>query len=402
MRSFRVHTVVHAGMEEAMLTFTNLTNNPTESFKIVRLGIDPFYPSIGGQGKINLVRVTSPTLQEADTNDRITPNKHNPAASDLPSQVIISKNASLAGTQLIYRCYLPQPIFGTQGSANALGFKAVGKLVIGSGMESSANLYAGMKGSVVDPIIISDGESFMLAPKDETLQYPNTYFIHVVLKVTGGGTFSIMEEFTPSRGVTGQATDSGFVIHNGSGSGVNIEIREMDLYDFGQSTILATGDVPQLRIVRSDSVYGGGQAVPITQHNAAYPVPAALSVKRNTVAYPLTINPVSKTGINIYQDFAFPGNTANYPFVRKTNLLRTTLPGLMPLAGPGVNNFFGPMLDNDVSYGFQSRSSQVDGFYFNMNETIAILASNVSAYAKYRIGATIIHQPPQQSFYGHS
>lgn len=403
MQTFCIHTTAHAAVEECLLTISNNSTDPTQEFKIVRLDLDPFYPATGAFGKINLVRVSSPTLLESDTNDRITPAKNSAATSSLPSQVVISRNAALAGTQSIFRSYLPSPYLGTQGTTNALGLKGLGNFNAIGYPGSGSVCWNGRGGSVIQSIVVRDGESMMLVAANNTISiYPHTYFFKATVKVASGGTFTIMDEFTPSRGAGGSSTDSGFVIHNGSGSGVDLEISNIEIYDMGQSSIAASTDMPQIRIVKSDSIYGSGQTITPAQHDTRYPIPAQLTVRRNTRESPLTVNPISKTGFNIYMDFGFPNTTANYPTVRKINTFRTIYPGLIPLAGPGVNNIFGPLLDKDITYGYQVKGNVLDGIVLKAGEHLALVASNQSGICKYRIGATILHKPQFVYSTGHS
>lgn len=404
MQSLRIHTTSHACAEECLLTISNNSDNPTQKMLISRIDIDPFYPVTNAAwGKMNLVRVASPTLLEPDTNDRITPVKNSTATSSLPSQVVISRNASLAGTQSLFRSLLVQPLIGTQGSTQALGLKGLGDFGTTRGLPGTATIFGGVHGgTVVQTITIRDGESFMICPLNETSLYPSTYFLSALLKVSGGGTFSIMDEFTPSRGASGTVTDSGFVIHNGSGSGVDLELMNLELFDMGQTSLTATTDLPYVRIVKSDAVYGSGQVLTPAQHSAGNPIPSALVVRRNTRESPLTINPISKNGVNIYMDLGYPNTTANYPLVRRVNTLRTLFPTAIPLATVGVNNIFSPFLDKDMVYGFQTKDSKIQPITLLAGEHLAIVQYSHTVFAKYRVDLTILHQPPFEPFTGHS
>jgi hypothetical protein len=178
---------------------------------------------------IDFKRITAYTGGE----NILIPQKMDSNNDDLPSQIIAVEDAdSVTSSVIEYRRLVNLPFY----SASQTTLNRPGTLTPGNTREnlSPANfLYFNFqRASAVQGIILREGEGFAIAPKSNLVYQTIRYKVIVKFRKVSNN-----HCYTFSEMITTGADAVPFVLFNGSGSGVVLEIYHVDLIEVGVNTV---------------------------------------------------------------------------------------------------------------------------------------------------------------------
>lgn len=162
----------------------------------------------------------------------ITPRKNDSSNDSLPSQVVaVEDAATITATAVPFRRIVNIPFFSASQSA----LNRPGTLFPGNtrdGMSPANMMYFNFQNSsAVQGIILREGEGFAILPKSNLVYQAVRYKAIIKFrKVSNNHCYSISEIFMT------QGNAVPIVLFNGSGSGVVLEIYQVDLIDVGINT----------------------------------------------------------------------------------------------------------------------------------------------------------------------
>lgn len=376
-KTFNISTVSYATQEDALLVVANKTTT-TDQIMINSIEIKPVFSTstttLTAPGAFGLYRFTTYTSESYENVTILSQN----AGNTLPSQVVASKLAEITSVKTLLRKLMIIPI----GNAN-FGLRALG--TISPVIEATATVYKSKYGTDIEGFILNEGEGFAITSFDTTLPFNNAFYIYVKFKTTDHKTYIASDIFSATNLKGGNINDAAFTLFNGTGSGVVLQIIEIQIFDLGANTTSTyISDSPELRYSIA-AHYMGGESVTPNFYNTSNTLPPYIELKRNTFQNKLTVS-FDKHGFDPYFDLAYPNS--NQALVRKYGTFRRTYPIFSTLAASGVNIGVNSNAINykDITSGLNFQKSPL---VINKGEVFAILASNNSIYAKYYIEANI-------------
>jgi hypothetical protein len=227
---------------------------------------------------LDFTRITAYTGGE----NILTPQKHDSNNDNLPSQVVaVEDAATITSTIIEHRRIVNLPFY----SASQTTLNRPGTLTPGAtkeGLSPSNFLYFNFsKASAVQGIILREGEGFAIAPKSN-LVYQTVRYKAIIKfrKVSNNHCYSISEM------ITTQGNAVPIVLFNGSGSGVVLEIYQVDLIEVGVNTVPYLFSVEKIEGINTNSEFDDSVIASLDTNNES------LSGK---IDYKLEV-PVTKAG----------------------------------------------------------------------------------------------------------
>lgn len=225
-------------------------NRPSSGRKVTVHEIffrDQSAPNTTAISNLDFRRITAYTGGEAVH----TPQKHDPNNDNLPSQVVAVEDAeTVTGTPIEHRRIVNIPFFSeSQAVINRPGTLTPGATK--EGLSPANFLYFNFsQASAVQGIILREGEGFCIAPKGNLVYQTIRYKAIIKFrKVSNNHCYSISEVFT-----TG-ANAVPIVLFNGSGSGVVLEIYQVDLMEIGVNTFPYMFSVERIEGINTNSIF---------------------------------------------------------------------------------------------------------------------------------------------------
>lgn len=380
MQTFNINTFAYGTQEQTLLSIFH--KGTTGKYYIKNLEIMPNSPMQPG-GLINVQRYFR-RITDVSGGFDLPYRKANLGNADLPSQVKILRRPDAvtftAGN--ILRSLLMFPI-----SLAGLSLRSGGGVFGKGSRQGTADIWTTSRDTRVQGIILREGEGFAFGTSNAALPvFPFSFWLTVTLRNTADNkTYNIFTQIAPE-----EMKESSFVIFNGSGSGVTLEIVDMELGDLGSPLNALPLEASYLRLLRT---YGhdGGTAVTPTPNSLDDSVPADLEVKKNYVGDDLYCRyPGTKDGINLLEDFQYP--TINIAGVRHAGTFGNRLAYQGAVGGCGVNSFGSSIMPGKMtSYGISSTKDKA--IVLTPSTGLSVVQSNNSCYSEFYIEATIIYEP---------
>jgi len=380
MQTFNVNTFAYGTQEQALISF--LHKGTSGKFYIKGLDINPNSPMQPG-GAIDVKRYFR-RISAVSGGFDLPYRKANLGNADLPSQIELVRRPDaitfVAGSP--YRSMLMFPI-SLQGLSLRSGGGAFGK---GSRM-GTGDLWTTSRDTRIQGIILREGEGFAFGTSNSALPvFPFSFWMTITLRNTANNqTYILFTQIAPE-----EMKDSSLVIFNGSGSGITLEIVDIELADLGSPLNSLPFEASYLRLIRT---YGhdGGLAVTPTPNNLADSVPSDLDVRRNFMGDDLySFYAGKKDGINLQEDLGYP--QLNTAIVRKSGTFGCRRAYQGAVAGVGVNSFGSAVMPGKMVASGMSCKKE-NAIVLRPNEGFAIVQSNNTGYSEFYIEATIIYEP---------
>jgi hypothetical protein len=184
-------------------------------------------PNSANVTNIDFKRITEYTGGE----NTLTPVKLDSSNDDLPSQVICVEDAdTITSSEIEYRRIVNIPFYSAAAVMNRPGTLTPGNTR--DNMSPSNFLYSNFQNaSEVQGIILREGEGFAIAPKSNLVYQTIRYKAIIKFRKTSNS-----HCYTISEMITTGADAVPIVLFNGSGSGVILEIYQVDLIEVGVNT----------------------------------------------------------------------------------------------------------------------------------------------------------------------
>lgn len=309
--------------------------------------------------------------------------KHSLASTDLPSQVkIVEEGVVTISSATSYRVIASPPSLLT-----GLTLPSTGRRLPTSDIGSFASL-----GSATQGIVLAAGEG--LALTRERPGVPVVGILTVTFRVVATGAAFTLCNYI-GNGVAGRES-SPFALMNESGSGISLEVVNMDL-TYAGDPVVGSGSDMGLRILLVRDLVGGDVVTPV-QHDLSQSIPASLVVRQNTLQKRMTVN-IASLGMDFW-DVTPAGPAATSP-IRGIGRLRNVAPYMSApwLAAPGQAmglpvHLYG-MGWNHPPFGFSMEGqATVQPIVLRPGWGLAVMGQRYDNYSEFYFEATILHTPP--------
>lgn len=228
MKTFTFHlkTADSAPLMDGIAGLFN--NSPGHIVEVVDIRVAPG----GGEAKVGASAMELRRCTQAGTGELVTPSKHDTDSPDLPSQVTFTvENTVDVTTSDVVSRYLSSPAFSST-LANA-GMAACQPGMWWPGYTwSTADVFRAQQGTEVEPIVLREGEGLCIV--QTAFGKPHAGVIGLLVRNLSTGatyTYRSRDVGTPRR-----LTMPQFVLFNGSGSGVVLQVIVVEQPDDGEAT----------------------------------------------------------------------------------------------------------------------------------------------------------------------
>ena len=379
MQTFNINTFAYGTQEQALISIFH--KGTTGKFYIKNLEVVPNSPMRNG-GAIDIKRYFN-RITAVSGGYNLPYRKASLGNADLPSQVGLVRRPDgvtfVANSTMRSLIMCPISIMG-------LSYRTGGRIGGLGSMTGTSDIWTTSRDTRVQGIILREGEGFAFGSSNPSQPvYPFSFWLTVTLRNTANNqTYHVFTQIAPE-----EMKESSFAIFNGSGSGITLEIVDMELCDLGDTVTTLPLSASYLRFIRTCGHDGGGMALTPVSNNTADAIPNSLDIRRNYIGDDLNpLYAVAKNGMKITNDLGYP-NT-NQSLMRKIGTYGTRLPWMGAVGGVGINTFGSPIMAGRYTYG---------GYNFNKDNSIilepgdgfAIVQSNYSGYSEFYIEATILY-----------
>ncbi len=388
--SYMVSGYCHGGRDQAAVLIFNAETSVRRTFVVHSLYFREAQPTPVAMTLWNVYRTTAQSEGDAVRVDAL-----DTSSAALPSQVQIAVNPLVTVGSYVYgRWQAP-----TNVSA-AVGVPCIGGMSPQTGwVRTDASTVHDSRGfSDTQSIVLREGEGLAFVnPSATDSPQPASWQLLANIRV-GSATYSINTTIAPIPSY------ASFGIHNGTGSGVVVEVLSIQLTNVGPPTVATIlADAPTVRLTRIFGFDGGEALTPVSLGGA--PVPPQLKVQRhqdwaqlnvglNTLDSSCGLGPLDlglpgtafvtlaqQRQLGTFRHFlSFQNNLFNVGGAPGTGLLATSY-----AQGQG----------NNLS--FSGGSQDLSRIRLNPGEGLALIVDNSTTYATYWFEAEITHEPPQVS-----
>lgn len=385
MQSFMVNTFAFATQECALLSIFH--KGTSGKFYITGVEVVPNSPvKTGiGNGPIDVKRQLK-RCTEVSGGFELPIRKANLGNADLPEEVIIVRrpDAVTITANSIYRSLLLFPI-----GVTSIGFRSGGNICRSGGTwQGTGDLWTTSRSSVIQGIILAQGEGFCFGTDDSSsAAYPCSWMLTVTLRNTSTNeTYFICTQWSAE-----EMKESSFAILNGSGSGITLEIVDMELCEIGSPTITSAIDSSILRLIRTTGHDGGGTVLTPIALNQGDSIPSSLDIRKNFTEDDLRpLYATGNIGANALLDFG--GYPQVYAGTRRIGAYgqRTAFVGAGGSCGGTA--FFSPCMPGKYTFGGMSLNKD-NAIVLGPGEGFAIVQSNFTSMSEFYVEAKILYDP---------
>jgi len=379
MQTFNVNTFCYATQEQALLSIYH--KGTSGVFYIKGIEVVPNSPvaaSLPNTTKRLLQRITA-----VSGGFDLPYRKANLGSADLPASVKIVRRPDsvtyLANSTFRSLMLMPSAL---RGLTLRSGGGAFGK----GSRQGTADIWTTSRDTRVQGIILREGEGFAFGTSSPSVPaFPYSFWLTVTLRNTADNkTYNIFTQISPE-----EMKESSFAILNGAGSGITLEIVDMELNDLGSPLNVLPLEASYLRFVRTFGHDGGGVLNP-TPNNLANTVPSGLDIRRNFIGDDLSPFFAGRmNGVDILQDLSYPN--LNVPLVRKVGTFGTRLAWRGAIGGVGVNSFGSPIMPGKWTYGGMC-GGPGKMIALRPGEGFAVVQSNNTGYSEFYVEATVLYE----------
>ena len=382
MQTFNVNTFAYATQEQALLSIYN--KGTSGKFYIKSIEVVPNSPIQPG-GALNVKRYFR-RITAVSGGFPLPYRKANLGSADLPAQVSIVRRPD-AVTFVANSTFRSLLLFPT--SLHGLSLRSGGGAFGKGSRQGTADIWTTSRDTRVQGIILREGEGFAFGSSDSALPVFNySFWLTVTIRNTSNNkTYHIFTQIAPE-----EMKESSFAILNGTGSGITLEIVDMEINDLGSPSNVLPYEASYLRFVRTCGHDGGGTALTPTPNNLKDAVPSGLDVRKTFIGddlFPFLEG--KKDGLNVLEDLLYP---QTYAVPRKIGTFGTRLAYQGAVGGVGQSCFGSPVLPGRFLFGGMCMSKD-KAIVLNPGEGFAVVQSNNTGYAEFYIESTIIYEPEE-------
>ncbi len=245
-----------APLEDGIAAIMNESRSVVEVRRVLLLPASGF--SAGLVAPVRLARISDVDAAQGDT---VIPAKHDPASPDLPAEVLcLAGPSGVTETETLSR-WLDAPTFSpTLANASIVSDLPGGWRVSGSWQLS--DIFRAVHGAEVEPIVLREGTG--IAIMQDGFGQPHAGVVGLTVRnLTTGATYAFRSR---DVGTPRRLSRPVIVLYNGTGSGVVLEVRVLEIPSDGD-----TG-VPGHRLILLDGLQGGTDESPVA-HDPGRPLP---------------------------------------------------------------------------------------------------------------------------------
>lgn len=238
---FRTGSVDPATLQDGMVAVFNASSDPSESVDIRRVRLLP----VSGTNPLNSGTLKLCRISAISGGDVVVPSKHDTSSSDLPAQVLIRTIPDSVTTTSLLRRIGEVPVLNSLLAGSCIARSPSSPK--GTAKTQSDDLWRSPTSADVERIILREGEG--LAICEDSFSVPHAGAAGFCVRNTSSGAcYTIRSRDVRKRGTPDLAH---IAILNGSGSGIILEIFNIQYPEEGESTI------PQCRLAKICGYEGG-------------------------------------------------------------------------------------------------------------------------------------------------
>jgi hypothetical protein len=380
LQTFNVNTFCYATQEQALISIFHSGTSGT--YYIKQIEVVPNSPTQPA-GLIDVKRYFQ-RITAVSGGFALPYRKANLGSPDLPSQVVLVRRPDavtfVAGSTIRSLLLFPTSLAGLSLRS---GGGAFGK----GSRQGTADVWTTSRETRVEGIFLREGEGFAFGSSNPSLPvFSFSFWLTVTLRNTSTNKiYHIFTQIAPE-----EMKESSFAILNGTGSGITLEIVDMEINDLGSPLNALPYEASYLRFISICGTDGGGTTITPTPNNLKDSVPASLDIKKNFIGDDLFpyLAP-KKLGLDVLVDLGYP---QTYAVPRKTGTFGTRLAYQGAVGGVGQACFCSPIMPGRFLYGGMSMTKD-RSITLNPGEGLAVVQSNNSGYSEFYVEATILYEP---------
>lgn len=334
------------GDQALVCLFNNETADARRYFTLLRCDVKPHTATIATPGTLVLGKITA-----VSNGDAVETVKASTDASDLPSQVVIRTEADVTVAGQVFTSQLFIPIATTGLSLRGSGWLPT------AAINTALVFNSGYADSAVQRLSLAEGEGIALTAQSGTSPGTNAgWLLTGAIRVAATGATHYF-----NTTIDGDAQGvSALAIMNGSGSGVTVELVNLNCIELGPPTITTvTTDAPLVRFAKITGFDGGSAQTPF-KPDSSVSTPAAMQLYANRTERPMTpYLATAKDGNLSADDFGYP--QTNVALYRKQGIFGRALMNMNSVLGPGRT---GAWMSEFRNSGLAGKNNVQHGYHF--------------------------------------